>query len=368
MAYEKGERVEPGIWRLKVKDGTLYLVEVNYFDARTRRRYRERKTTHRLDLAREWRQSRKTDALRGEIRRKKDRHGAISFDRYANEYMEKWSAVEKRASTQKREWDVLRVHLKPFMGKKLLSEITRRDVEQYTATRKGEGASPFTVNRELCLIKNMLRKAVDWEYLEASPAAGVRQMRAEAREFHFLSEEEMDRFIEAAPAYLKALFVVALNTGLRRGELFRLAWEDVDFEQGFITVRQTKNYEPRYVPMNALVRQALQGHPRRIVQGKVCPLVFSNEDGTEYQNIDKGFRATLRRAGVTKHFRIHDMRHTFASHLTMKGVDLRTVAKLLGHRDIKQTMRYAHLAPEHLQAAVESLTRRTPQKREQQAG
>ena len=227
------------------------------------------------------------------------------------------------------------------------------------AMRKGRGKKPNTVNRELCLLKHMLRKAVDWEYLEANPASGVKQQRAETPEFNILSEEEMDRFVEVATPHLRTFFIVALNTGMRRSELFRLEWRDVDFERKLLTVRKPKNYETRYIPLNALVIEALQQHPKRIVDRKISPLIFSTPDGKEYQKVDKGFKASLRRAGITKHFRIHDMRHTFASHLTMKGVDLRTVAKLMGHKDIKQTMRYAHLAPEHLQAAVDVLCTRS---------
>ena len=122
-----------------------------------------------------------------------------------------------------------------------------------------------------------------------------------------------------------------------------------------ITVRDSKNHDTRYIPMNRIVRDAVQRHPRRIVGGQVSPFVFSSAEGNRITDVKKGFAGALKRAGITRHVRFHDLRHTFASHLTMKGVDLRTVAKLLGHRDIKVTMRYAHLAPEHLQAAVDAL-------------
>ena len=134
---------------------------------------------------------------------------------------------------------------------------------------------------------------------------------------------------------------------------------DVDLrkgQKGIITVRKTKNYETRYIPMNTRVWEALQHHSKRIVDGKVCRLVFSNEAGEAYTDIRGGFNSALRRVGVDRHIRFHDLRHTFASHLVMAGENLQTVAKLLGHRDIRVTMRYAHLAPEHLQAAVDRLT------------
>ena len=189
----------------------------------------------------------------------------------------------------------------------------------------------------------------------------IKQEKEYPPEFEILTEEEIDRFINAASDRLRALFVLAVHTGMRRGELFKLEWQDIDFSKGtrgFITVRDTKNHDTRHIPMNLIVQGVLKKHPPRILQGRKCPLVYSNDEGSSFRSIQTGFVSTLKQAGIEKHIRFHDLRHTFASHLVMKGVDLHTVAKLMGHRDIKMTMRYAHLAPEHLQSAVDSLTRK----------
>ena len=146
----------------------------------------------------------------------------------------------------------------------------------------------------------------------------------------------------------------------------KLQWRDLDFDNGplgIVTLRETKSHETRHVPMNELARETLEKCPKRIVDGKICPWVFSRPDGDALRSIRNGFEAAVKRAGITKHIRFHDLRHTFASHLVMKGVDLRTVAKLMGHRDIRVTMRYAHLAPEHLQAAVDVLAQRMAEPR-----
>jgi len=354
MAYEKDKKVEPGIWRLP--DGN-YLAEVNYTDPQTGKRSRERKTTNRLDLAQKWRVTRKADALRGEIRGKKDRLQPIVFKNFAKEYLEQWSKVEKQESSAARDQTSIN-RLNQTFGKKLLSEIKRRDVEKYLAVRKTEGKAPATMNRELCCLKNMLRKAVDWNYLKDNPAWGIKQQRESPPEFEFLTEAEIDALLDHCAEHLKTFFTLAIYTGLRRGELFKLEWRDVDSnksENALLTVRDTKNGDTRYVPMNSTVREALQKHPKRIVNGKICPLVFTSPVGNPITDVKKGFAGALKRAGINRHVRFHDLRHTFASHLTMKSVDLRTVAKLMGHRDIKMTMRYTHLAPDHLQAAVDAL-------------
>lgn len=377
MAYMKGEKMEPGIWRLK--NSNEYLAEINFTDPKTGKRIRERKTANRLDTLQNWRRSRQTDALRGEIIRKKDKPTPIRFRDLGVEYLEQWSRVRKKESTYLR--DMKRVEkLNLIFGEKYLTEITQRDVERYLATRKADGMSSATMNRELCCIKNMLRKSVDWGYLESNPAWGVKQQQENPPEFDFLREEEIDSLIEQAAPHLKTLFTLAIYTGMRRGELFKLEWRDVDFskgEKGMITVRDTKNRDTRYIPMNNMSREALQRHPKRILvetdeKGKVtrreCPLVFSSQDGGPFKWLDTGFKGALERAGITRYIRFHDLRHTFASHLTMKGVDLRTVAKLMGHRDIKMTMRYAHLGPDHLQAAIDVLDNKEGAKGARKAG
>ena len=111
-------------------------------------------------------------------------------------------------------------------------------------------------------------------------------------------------------------------------------------------MRDTKTHDTRHIPMNAAVIEALRKHPPRIVGGKRCPWVFTRADGNPLRSIQKAHEGSMARSKIEKHIRFHDFRHTFASHLVMRGIDLRTVAKLMGHKDIKMTMRYAHLAPD----------------------
>ena len=273
-----------------------------------------------MDLATEWRKSRSTDAHRKEIRREKKQH-ALPFDSFASEYLENWSKVEKKESSYKR--DCLSVdRLREFFGRRSITEIARRDVERYVAQRRAKGRKNSTVNRELCCLKNMLRKAVDWDYLQSNPAWGVKQAKEEPKEFDFLIQEEIDVLLEKCSPHLRTFLTLGIYTGLRKGEMFRLEWKDVSFrkgQKGVITVRDTKNHETRYIPMNDIVSAALDAHPKRIVDGKVCTHVLCNEAGKPYRDLRRAFRTSLYSAGIQRHIRIHDLRHTFASHLVMKG-------------------------------------------------
>lgn len=249
----------------------------------------------------------------------------------------------------------INTHLKPHFDNEPIHAITRKAVEDYIAERKGAKASVATCNRELCCLKNMLKKAVDWEYIEVNPAAGVRQEREYPKEATYLSQGEVARLLTKCDSRIRPFVEVAVNTGLRKGELHRLEWRDVNLDKRIITVRDTKNHETRHVPMNEAVYRVLSRQPRVIASGKACPYVFANPDGTPYRDIRTALATALKAAEITRHIRIHDLRHTFASHLVMAGVDMRTVAKLMGHRVLQVTMRYAHLAPDHLKATVERL-------------
>ena len=144
MANKKGGRVEPGIWRRADAEG--YIAEVNYPDPKTGRRIREQKSVHRLDLAQEWRMTRKADALRGEVRRRQDQPKPIRFQAFAEEYIEQWSKIMKKPSTCTLDKTSIK-RLNTTFGRKMLVDITRRDIERYLAQRQAEGVTSATMNR-----------------------------------------------------------------------------------------------------------------------------------------------------------------------------------------------------------------------------
>ncbi|MDA8171852.1 MAG: site-specific integrase [Nitrospiraceae bacterium] len=235
-----------------------------------------------------------------------------------------------------------------------LSQFNTQMLEQFQTRRLKKGNKPATVNRLLAVISHMFTKAVDWKMMQKHVAQdlNVKMLPENNRRLRYLSKEECLALIEASDHHLKPIVITALNTGMRRGEILGLRWDrHIDLKHGFILLDNTKNGERREVPINQTVRTALQGLTRRID----VPYVFYDPStGKNYRDLKKSFSTACRKAGIHD-FHFHDLRHTFASHLVMSGVDLPTVKDLLGHKDIKMTLRYAHLSPTHKAKAVEIL-------------
>jgi integrase len=276
-----------------------------------------------------------------------------------------WNRIAHTLKPRTRErWlGIVEKHLKPaFSG--ALRSLTPADAEGYVARRIQQGAKPSTVNREMTVLKHMLRRAVGWEYLsrnpfldaQGEPLQGLKPLREPPGRVRFLSHEEIDRLLaacefedarsELARGYLRAFILVALNTGMRRNEILALSRRQLDWQNRVATLTETKNGEQRYVHLNDLALAALRSLPSRLEDQHFFPF-------RPYQ-VSMAVRRAVRRAGLDD-FRLHDCRHTFASYQAMAGIQPRGLQALLGHKDNRMTMRYAHLSDTYLRAAVNAV-------------
>jgi integrase len=278
-----------------------------------------------------------------------------------------------------------------------LSEITTGDLERWRARRELLGRSPrkeakapsaATINRDLAALRSAFERAIEWRHITTNPLARYKHGKEDTRAIvRFLSTVEEQRLRIALAnrdnvrrearvkanlwrrergykewtAYglytdhLAPLVLLALNTGLRRGELLRLRWAHVNLTRAFLTVEgaDAKSGQTRHVPLNSEVLKVLRVWSPDVAAAGA--FVFPGADSeTPMQEVKRGWRSLLRKARIEE-FRFHDLRHTFASKLVMAGVDLNTVRELLGHSTIGMTLRYAHLGPEHKALAVERL-------------
>jgi len=238
-------------------------------------------------------------------------------------------------------------------GATALATLASFRIERWKAKRRKEVA-PATVNRELTVLKAMLAKAVEWKMLDLNPAAVIKPLPVSNQRLRYLSLEELPVLLEAArvdvAAWLLPAIVLAVNLGVRQGELLRLRWRDLRPSLQLATIEQTKSNEPRYVPLNAPVEEALAALPH---YGETI-LAWPWGEPVKAKTLYAAFQRACAVAKIVD-CRWHDLRHTFASHCVMAGIDLPTVKELLGHHSLEMTMRYSHLAPAHKAAAVAKL-------------
>ena len=273
-------------------------------------------------------------------------------------------------------------------GNRQLDSLTSWDLEVWRKKRKKGGIKDATIRNDVAELKALLQRAVEWGDIKSHPLAKYKLPKMEdnkvtrylsdderVRLFNALDEREdelrqkrvsandwrKERGYELLPFikksvftdHLKPMVVLALNTALRRGELFHLRWSDIDLDLNRLTVRagNSKSGKPRTIPLNKDASKTLK---KWRASQKETELVFPSSIGKPLDNIQKAWIGLIDRAKI-EDFRFHDLRHDFASQLVMRGVDLYVVKELLGHSTIQVTERYSHLAPAQLEDAVERL-------------
>lgn len=292
----------------------------------------------------------------------KKKEGKIKFEVYANQYLN--THCKNNKSWEKSDKVNLK-NLKRHLSSKHLFDICPSEIEKYKLIRIEEGMSKATVNRELACLKSLFNRAIEDRKVEENPVCKVKFFREENKRLVFLEEDEIHKFLDACPNYLEPIVVIAIYTGMRRGEILNLKWRDIDIKRELIHVLDTKNGEKKEIPMNDEVKRIFIKTPRH----KGSDYIFYNSNGKPYKDIRSAFKKALKKSGVKKEdgFRFHDLRHTFASHLVMNGVDLNTVSKLLGHKSIQMTLRYANLSPKHKKRAVDILGKKLAKNKPQSA-
>jgi len=238
-----------------------------------------------------------------------------------------------------------------FATQRELTDFNPAHIEGYKLYRRKE-VSGSTVNRELALLKRMFNLAIDWElFRDLNPVRKVKFFREFNTGMRTLSPEEEERLLRIAAPYFQDLILFDLNTGLRSGELFTLQWSDVDFEKNILSVFAPKTQKTRCIPINSAARKVLEAW----ALGRKNEFVFYNfETGKPFVDLKTGFARACEKAGITG-VTWHTLRHTFASRLVNRGVDIVTVKELLGHSSVTVTMRYTHTNLDSKHAAVARL-------------
>ena len=226
-----------------------------------------------------------------------------------------------------------------------LKAISRKDVADYISLRS-ETVAPGTVFKEVTVLKHALRLAVEWELLHSNVAQGASLPKSTQGRTRYLSPSELKAALDAAPEWLRAPLVLAVATGMRRGELLQARWTDVDLPGRRMYLRDTKNGTLRVLALNEMAIRVLSSLPKSAA-GSVFPDI-------DPMRLTDNTRNLFRRLGI-EGASFHSLRHTAASWMVMQGVDLYTVGTMLGHKSPLMTARYSHLSPEYMHAAAGKL-------------
>jgi integrase len=274
-----------------------------------------------------------------------------------------YSQVHHAPSTQNRYRAILdnfKRYLKKFPFVKKVSQLDPKFIEDYQAYRKAQKAANKTINVEIICLKAMFYQGMRWGYVRTNPLKGVKELKEEVdKKPRFLSKEESKALLENCDSFVYTIFFTFLHTGMRKAELENLTWNDIDFGRRKIKIRYKEDWSPktseREIPINNTLLEVLI--PLKAKASKLCPYVFCrNSEKIDPNYLRRQLILIAKTCGFQDVTKIHSLRHTFASHLVMGGVDLPTVKKLLGHSDIATTMIYAHLADEHVDKAVDKLS------------
>ena len=284
----------------------------------------------------------------------------VKFSEFADCFIRDYAKTNKRS--WKSDLSRLKSSLIPAFGNLTLKDITPLLIEKCRSNRLESGRSKSSVNREMALLKKMHNLAIDWGYAAQNPVKKVRffSEKDNLKERVLTSEEELRLLNECAP-HLKPILIIALNTGMRLGEILGLKWNQIDFRRMQVRVERTKSGSVRFIPMNLVLSETLSMLRSR---NEGLEYVFHNpETGRPLASVKRAFLTACRKAGITG-LRFHDLRHTFASRLVERGVDLITVKELLGHSSVKITERYTHPNQSLKQSAVESLVQKDAERLE----
>lgn len=246
-----------------------------------------------------------------------------------------------------------------FDGKNIYN-LSLWEIEKYKSERKKQGRKPETINKELGALRRMFNLALEGALsvkVGRNPIQGLKLLDVPKAKINPFKDWEFEKLYKAASEHLKPILLCAYMTGMRRDEIRKLTWDAVNLEEGYLDVIETKNGEPRTIPIGEPLLSIL----RCLRDKSSCEFVFTGPDGQPYRSKTawkSAWTAALKESGIEKR-RFHDLRHTFVSNLIVgEKEDFSTVMALSGHKDISMLKRYTHTQEDAKKAAIAKLQHR----------
>jgi integrase len=284
----------------------------------------------------------------------------LLFEEFALRWFEEYVIPNNKFSEQRIKRYTLHSSLIPFFGKMPVEQIKTHQIEQYKALRVKDGLANKSIKNHLTVLSKCLTCAYQWLELPSKPPE-IPWPKCPPPQTDYLSPDECELLVSHAEGIIREMILMALRAGMRQGELKGLQWSAVDWENRIVVVKNSycdrekdigppKNNRIRSIPLDVDLYEFLYRRRRK------TGYVFSNARGRPLNHswLSYHLQKVCKKAGLRR-ISWHILRHTFASHLAMKGVPLNTVQALLGHSTITMTMRYAHVAPSTMRWAIELL-------------
>ena len=277
--------------------------------------------------------------------------------------------AKNNKKSYKRDIYTLKIIMEYFGNNAIVQEITPNEIENFKQyLRLERNARNSTVNKYLMILSKMFNIGIDNEILHKNPIEKVNKLKEDNHKIRYLTaDEEKALFIEIEKEYevldrdtrckkivqpylyLKPIVITALQTGMRKSEILNLKWNNIDFEQGFIELLETKSGKSRQIPISKTLLVTL-----RAMRNDNEYVFINPQTQKPYTTVQKAFSSILKKAKI-ENFRFHDLRHTVATRLATKGIELTVVQEILGHSKITTTQRYAHPVPQRKLDAIDVL-------------
>ena len=339
------------------RQGKKYIVKVSYHG-----RSITKSIPNSLEVAREIEAKIKQELISGDYY---DRSKQAKQEIKYSDFMEdKYFPYAKEKRSYKDEVGLWKNWIKDIIGNKKIINISSFDIEKIKKTMSAANKAPRTINYALAVVRHSLNKARDWGlFAKENPVDRVKKPTINNKRTRFLTYEEAEMLLNKLQRTNKQLYEMAflsLYTGMRAGEIFNLKWQDVDFKNGIIYIRDPKNKADRVAYMTADIKEMLDSKFNKKAQQD--DYIFKGVKGKKITEISKTFAITVNRLGLNdgitdKRNKVvfHTLRHTFASWLAIQGTPIYTIKELMGHKSLAMTERYSHLAPDTKREAIKKL-------------
>ena len=290
----------------------------------------------------------------------------ISFKDISEKWLNARNAAGLSRATIKKYNDFCRYHFNPIFGHRNLQSIQKNEIENFQIELR-KTHNPKGTNVIMTGLKAIFKEAVKEGYLVKSPCEFIKKISVDQARYKYWTKSEVDQFLRANfNSEYYDLILVALNTGMRKGELAGLCWDRVDFSMNTITVTRTKDRfelkertktnHVRIIPMNEICRASLLRLSKNNVNGSSFVFLDSQKQPIQPHHIGRDMLKLQKKAEITNSIRFHDLRHTFASQYVMNGGNIYDLQKFLGHTSIVMTQVYAHQSADYLQSAMKGFS------------